>query len=229
MKRFVIGLLTVALFAPSSSVFANPSQNLPQIVSEVNDSVLTEDTVLEIVKKQLDKQNASPESYEYFSQYVHNHFAKQEGYSTQGVDDLVYASKGGEVYYDLKSGSMFVAHIENQYLSPSATLKLINDYKDGELETWDGVLEALVGYFVGLKFPIIGNIIGAYGALETISDYLDAETIRAIEDAGGQSAILTYTSSYGKDTVWVPWEYYPYFEVPEFDQYTYNISYKVYK
>ncbi|WP_435924210.1 hypothetical protein [Paenibacillus sp. DYY-L-2] len=230
MKKLLVTLLSASLLVPSASAFANPLHNQSEDVTEGKvASVLTEDAVMKIVTKQLAQQNASPESYAYFTQRVQEHFSKQQGVSIQGVDDLVYASKGGEVYYDLYYGNLFGARIEDQYLSPSATLKLINDYKDGELTTWNDVYTTLIGFLVGVKFPIIGTIISAYGALSTIGSYLDAETIRSIERAGGQSVIMTYTTSRGKDTVWVPWNYYPYFEVPEFDQYTKNITYTVYK
>ncbi|MEK4513306.1 hypothetical protein [Paenibacillus sp. FSL K6-2524] len=229
MKRVLVAILSLSLLVPSLTAFATPAHSQLQTVPEVNTkSVLTEKEMLDIVNQQLDAQNASPESYEFFRQMVKNQFAKKEGISVRGVDDLVYAPDGGEVFYNLKSGSMFVARVEIQYLSPSTTKSIISKYKDSKLTTWQDLAIALAGIFVGKKFPIIGSIMEAYGALGVLSDYLTSETIRSIERAGGQSMLYTYTTSRGKDTVWAPWQYYSYFEVPDFDQYTTDISYKVY-
>lgn len=222
--------MSLSLLLPSTIALAESSTNSTSTIESLDaKSILTENQVLNIVNKQLDKQHASPEAYEFFNNYVSNQFKYQNQYSTQGVDDLILARNGGEVYYTMTySGGGYAASIENQYLSPAATKAIIDKKLNGNLTTFSDVLTTLLGIGISSKFPIIGNIITAYGALETVSNYLDAETIRAIQKVGGQSALLTHSTSQGKNTVWVPWNYYPYIEIPKFSQYIKNISYKTY-
>ncbi|MDQ0171268.1 hypothetical protein [Paenibacillus tundrae] len=211
-----------------------------QSLSTVNDSSkqLTKEEVLDIAREQLENQNASQESIDYFTNLIENEYntMPNEGITTQAQatqaatanTKQVLMKRGGEDYSQSYLGSRYIATHRVQYLPPTVTADIIDKKLRGNLTTWQHVMTALLGWPISAKFPVIGHIISAVGVLNTIDSYMTSETIRKIEASTGASRIISYNSSQGEDTLWVPWTEYPYATVSVDSQYSKNSSHVIY-
>lgn len=241
LRKFLSVLLVCVLFIQVVPVFASENQasndepwweidaknaEEKRIQHRMSDEEAIA-SLKEIVKEQLDAQNASEDAYEYFYNYIEDNFAAEvEGISIQST---VRMPRGGETFTEMYSGNLYAGTNREQLLPPTVTSKIIQDYQDAELTTWQDVLTAMIGFALSSKYPVMGYIIGFYGVSAVIDDYMTSETIRQIRASTGASKIITYNSSYtGENTVWVPWRDYPYIQVPVNDQYHRNSSHTIY-
>lgn len=242
MKKIISTMLASAMLMPTVSVFAESkdvSDSNIVMQSESSSDITQQEyiapnieEILKIVDQQLDAQNASPESYEIFHEFVKREYGVIDNSSAtpQAANSTVIFKKGGDITYDMYNGSLYAGHIEKQLLPPTMTQAIIDKKLYGNLTTWGDVLAAVSGFVTSYFFPVIGTIIGAYGVLGTIDKYTSAETIRAITNGGGASQFVAAKASGGQnlgwDVVWVPWYNYPYEEIPSGSYYK-NVQYHV--
>ncbi|MBV6714891.1 hypothetical protein [Paenibacillus chitinolyticus] len=238
-KKFLILTLSAALMLQAVPVFAVEAnseykETLNKSSEKVKEEVQTptKEEVLESVKRQLEKQGAERD-YEKFAEIINAEYEKNNK-NSQAVSPYVdsyitvYMPKGGGESFQSYNGNNYVATHKTQYLSTAVTKDIIYKKAVGSLTTWQDVLITLAGWAVAPKYPVIGNIISAYGATKVIADYLSAEDIRQIQSGTGASKIVTIQSSYGLSTVWIPWKDSPYMTYQENNPYIKNHSYTAY-
>lgn len=181
----------------------------------------------EIAKEQLDAQNASDEVYEVFYNYIENTYSTNIN-SIQTFSTNVRMPRGGETFTQIYNGSMYAGTLREQLNAPTVTESIIQTYQNGKLTTWSDVVSVLVGYALSSKYPVMGHLIGWYGIASVMDDLMKADNIRKIRSTGGASKYTSYNTSYGENTLFLPWPEYPYVDAPTNDSYHKNSSYTIY-
>ncbi|WP_339316848.1 hypothetical protein [Paenibacillus sp. FSL R10-2734] len=241
MKKVLSFLLVFALIFQVVPVFASESQTTNteswwdidvKKAEENNQRNRMSDeegisALKEIAKEQLDAQNASEEVYQVFYDYIENSYSENvNNFSARSKN--VRMPRGGETFTQVYSGSLYAGTLREQLNAPTVTSSLIQNYQNGKLATWSDVTTVFVSYLLSSKYPVISHLIGWYGLASIMDDLMTADVIRQIRATGGASKYTSYNTSYGENTIFLPWAEYPYVDAPTDGTYNKNSSYTIY-